>query len=83
MTLPLCGPHERIGMLSSIYLICYLGFSVPAVAAGLLVAVAGMKGTTLVYGAALVLAAIPALMVTAKGTPINRMTPAAELSAAS
>ena len=71
MTLPLCGAHERIGMLSSIYLICYLGFSVPAVAAGLLVAVAGMKGTTLIYGAALVLAAVPALVLTAKATTRN------------
>jgi hypothetical protein len=70
-------------MLSSIYLICYLGFSVPAVAAGLLVAVAGMKSTTLLYGAALVLAAIPALLVTARGTRINRITPPVERTAAS
>ena len=83
MTLPLCSPHERVGMLSSIYLICYLGFSVPAVAAGLLVAVAGMKSTTLLYGAALVLAAIPALLVTARGTRTNRITPPVEPTAAS
>jgi MFS family permease len=84
MTLPLCGPHERIGMLSSIYLICYLGFSVPAVAAGLLVAVAGMKGTTLIYGAALVLAAVPALVLTAKATTRNNpINPVAGPSAAS
>ena len=83
MTLPLCGPHERVGMLSSIYLICYLGFSVPAVAAGLLVAVAGMKGTTLIYGAALVLAAIPALLRTARGTRTTPINQAAEPSAAS
>ncbi len=83
MTLPLCGPHERIGMLSSIYLICYLGFSVPAVAAGLLVAVAGMKGTTLIYGAALVLAAVPALVLTAKATRNNPINLVAGTSAAS
>ncbi|MBT1004242.1 MFS transporter [Paenarthrobacter sp. DKR-5] len=61
MTLPLCRPNERGAMLSSIYVICYLGFSVPAVAAGLLLNVAGMQGTTLVYGSALVLASVPAL----------------------
>ncbi|MFS0718599.1 hypothetical protein ABC337_06295 [Arthrobacter sp. 1P04PC] len=83
MTLPLCGPHERVGMLSSIYLICYLGFSVPAVAAGLLVAVAGMKGTTLIYGAALVLAAIPALLRTIRKNPAHRPTLAAGSPAAS
>ncbi|MFC8410916.1 MFS transporter [Arthrobacter sp. NPDC057259] len=83
MTLPLCGPHERVGMLSSIYLICYLGFSVPAVAAGLLVAVAGMKGTTLIYGAALVLAAIPALFRTLRRNPAHRPTLAAGSPAAS
>jgi len=83
MTLPLCGPHERIGMLSSIYLICYLGFSVPAVAAGLLVAVAGMKNTTLIYGAALVLAAVPALVLIAKGTRTSRSNLAAASPAAS
>lgn len=83
MTLPLCGPHERVGMLSSIYLICYLGFSVPAVAAGLLVAVAGMKGTTLIYGVALVLAAIPALLRTIRKNPAHRPTLAAGSPAAS
>ena len=83
MTLPLCGAHERIGMLSSIYVICYLGFSVPAVAAGLLVAVAGMKGTTLIYGAVLVLAAVPALVLTARATRNKPINPAAGTPAAS
>jgi MFS family permease len=83
MTLPLCGPHERIGMLSSIYVICYLGFSVPAVAAGLLVPVAGMKNTTLIYGLALVLAAVPALVLIAKGTRTNRINLAAASTVAS
>lgn len=83
MTLPLCDPDERIGMLSSIYVICYLGFSVPAVAAGLLVPVAGMKNTTLIYGVALVLAAVPALVLIAKGTRTNRSNLAVASAAAS
>ncbi|WP_051533278.1 MFS transporter [Arthrobacter sp. 9MFCol3.1] len=83
MTLPLCDPNERIGMLSSVYVICYLGFSVPAVAAGLLVPVAGMKNTTLIYGMALVLAAVPALVLIAKGTRADRSNPAVASAAAS
>jgi hypothetical protein len=70
-------------MLSSIYVICYLGFSVPAVAAGLLVPVAGMKNTTLIYGVALVLAAVPALVLIAKGTRTNRSNLAVASAAAS
>ena len=42
-----------------------------------------MKGTTLIYGAALVLAAIPALLRTARGTRTTPINQAAEPSAAS
>ncbi|WP_158862031.1 MFS transporter [Leifsonia sp. AG29] len=62
VTLPLAAPHERAGMFSAVYVICYLGFSVPAVAAGALTTTLGLKTTTLIYGAALVVAAIPALI---------------------
>ncbi|MEU8125378.1 MFS transporter [Spirillospora sp. NPDC049024] len=34
---PLVAEHERTGVLSSIYVICYLGMGLPAVAAGILV----------------------------------------------
>ncbi len=73
VTLPLAEPHERAGMFSAVYVICYLGFSVPAVAAGALTTVAGLKTTTLVYGAVLVLAAIPALIANLPATRRPRL----------
>lgn len=41
-----------------------------------------MKNTTLIYGAALVLAAVPALLLIAKGTRTSRSNLAAASSAA-
>ena len=42
--LPLADEHERPGVLSSIYVICYLGMGVPAIAAGVLVVDGGGLG---------------------------------------
>jgi hypothetical protein len=61
--LPLSAPAERTGLLSTIYIICYLSFSLPAVAAGLLVGSAGLRATTLGYGTLLVAASLPALII--------------------
>jgi MFS family permease len=33
-TVPLAEPHERAGLLAAVYLVCYAGMGVPAVAAG-------------------------------------------------
>ena len=56
---PLALPHERAGLLSVIFVICYLAFSLPTIAAGLAVPVLGMTLTLDLYGAAvIVLAAI-------------------------
>lgn len=69
VTLPLAAAHERVGMFSAVYVICYLGFSVPAVAAAILTTIVGIKTATLIYGAALVLAAIPALVANLRSAP--------------
>ncbi|MGA9521830.1 MAG: MFS transporter [Myxococcaceae bacterium] len=61
--LPLSAPHERTGLLSTIYLVCYLAFSLPTVAAGLLVGQVGLRMTTCGYGAVVVVSALPALIV--------------------
>ena len=61
--LPLSAPEERTGLLSTIYIICYLSFSLPAVAAGLLVGGMGLRATTLGYGTLLVAASLPALII--------------------
>lgn len=42
---PLVGEHQRTGMLSAIYLICYLGMGLPAVIAGILVVHGGGLAT--------------------------------------
>ncbi|MDI3329459.1 MAG: MFS transporter [Micrococcus sp.] len=61
--LPLGAPQERTGLLSTIYIICYLSFSLPAVAAGLLVGSMGLRATTLAYGTLLVSVCLPVLAV--------------------
>jgi predicted MFS family arabinose efflux permease len=63
---PLALPHERAGLLSVIFVICYLAFSLPTIAAGLAVPVLGMTLTLDFYGAAvIVLAAISLIGVLA------------------
>ncbi|MDB5656021.1 MAG: hypothetical protein JWQ94_3634 [Tardiphaga sp.] len=56
---PLALPHQRAGLLSAIFVVCYLAFSLPTIAAGLAVPVLGLPITLYLYGAAvMVLAAI-------------------------
>ena len=64
---PLALPHQRAGLLSVIFVICYLAFSLPTIAAGLAVPVLGMTLTLEIYGAAvIVLAAISLIGVLAE-----------------
>jgi len=55
---PLAAPHERAGLMSGFFVASYLAFSIPAIAAGMLVGRFGLQPTTLGYG--LVLAAMAA-----------------------
>jgi predicted MFS family arabinose efflux permease len=60
---PLAAPHERSGVLSLLYVVCYLGMGVPAVAAGfLIVHGAGLVGAAREYGVALIVLAVLALV---------------------
>ena len=60
--LPLVTPHERAGVLSTIYVISYLAFGLPAVAAGYVVAHgAGVLTTAKVYGTIVIVLAVAAL----------------------
>lgn len=47
----LARPHERAGLLASVYIVSYLGFSIPAVVAGVLVVHLGLLHTALGYSA--------------------------------
>ena len=56
--LPTAEPHHRAGLLSALYVLSYLAFSLPAVAAGLSVPVLGLATVAYVYGGAVIVLAI-------------------------
>ena len=62
--LPLAEPHERGGLLSTIYVLSYLAFSLPAIAAGLLTQSLGLVPTTYGYGLMLIVLGLLALAAT-------------------
>ena len=47
----LAAVHERAALISAIYLVSYLAFSLPAVVAGVLISVFGLHATALGYAA--------------------------------
>ena len=60
--LPLVTPHERAGVLSTIYVLSYLAFGLPAVGAGYVVAHgAGVLTTAKAYGSIVIALAVVAL----------------------
>jgi heme A synthase len=62
MVVPLVAPHERAGVLSLLYVVCYLGLGVPAVIGGILVVHGGgLVQTAREYGLAVVVLALVAL----------------------
>jgi MFS family permease len=54
----LAEPHERAALISAIYVVSYLAFSIPALIAGLLITQVGLQHTSLGY--AIVVAAVAA-----------------------
>ncbi len=60
--MPLAEPHERAGLLSSIYVIAYLANSVPALIAGYLVGKVGLVDTTRIYGGLVIVLAAAAFL---------------------
>ncbi|WP_234020659.1 MFS transporter [Streptomyces sp. 142MFCol3.1] len=62
MVMPQVAPHERAGVLSLLYVVCYLGLGVPAVIGGILVVHGGgLVQTAREYGAAVIALAFIAL----------------------
>ncbi|WP_376726315.1 MFS transporter [Streptomyces nigra] len=62
LVVPLVEPHERAGVLSLLYVVCYVGLGVPAVIGGFLVVHGGgLVPTAREYGGAVILLALAAL----------------------
>ncbi|WP_053064028.1 MFS transporter [Caballeronia mineralivorans] len=68
--LPLAEAHERAGLMAAFYVLSYLAFSVPAIIAGTMAHVVGLRLTTDVYGITLVVLA--GLTVVASGLERGR-----------
>lgn len=54
----LAPPEGRAGLITSIYIVSYLAFSLPVIAAGIAATHAGLHDTALVYGAAVAVLAL-------------------------
>ena len=54
----LAQPHERAALLSAVYIVSYLAFSIPALVAGLLITHVGLRDTALGYGGFVALLAV-------------------------
>ena len=63
--LPLAEAHERAGLMAAFYVLSYLAFSVPAIIAGTMAHVVGLRLTTDVYG--VTMAALAGMTVIASG----------------
>jgi MFS family permease len=63
---PLAAPHERAGLMSTFFVLSYLAFSVPAIAAGLLAGRVGLQAASMGYGLLLVALAGGALVMMAR-----------------
>lgn len=69
LVLPHVRAHERGEVFSAIYVVNYLAFGLPAIAAGLLIAPLGLRTAVLVYAAAAVAVAVIGLFVQAVRGP--------------
>jgi MFS family permease len=57
----LAEPHQRAGLLSAVYIVSYVAFSVPALVAGLMATHIGLRDTALGYGSFVALVAVGTL----------------------
>ncbi|MFC7647353.1 MFS transporter [Streptosporangium lutulentum] len=78
LVMPLTRPHERAGVLSLLYVVCYLGMGFPAVVAGVLVVHSGgLLTTAREYGIAVIVLALAALLGLLTNRPASSPVPAA------
>lgn len=66
MVSQLAAPHERAALISAIYVVSYLAFSVPALVAGVAITTQGLRGTSLVYGVVVALVVAGTLVYEAR-----------------
>jgi predicted MFS family arabinose efflux permease len=62
---PLAGAHERAELFAAVYVICYLAFSLPVIAAGQLIAPVGLLSTTTWYVAVVAVLAVIGFVIQA------------------
>jgi MFS family permease len=65
--LPTAEAHQRAGLLAAFYVLSYLAFSLPALAAGVAVPYAGLAVVAYVYGAVVILLAIVSMIASLRG----------------
>jgi xanthine/uracil permease len=58
----LAEPHERAALLSAVYSVSYLAFSLPAVVAGVVITLIGLRDTSFGYGSFVVSVAVATLL---------------------
>ena len=63
----LAAPEQRAELLAAVFVVSYLAFSLPAIAAGLLVPRLGLQQTATGYGVVVVVLALVVLLVAAAG----------------
>jgi MFS family permease len=59
----LAEPNERAALLSAVYVVSYLAFSVPALVAGVVITHVGLRDTSFGYGGFVLVVAVSALVV--------------------
>jgi len=59
----LAEPHERAALLSAVYVVSYLAFSIPALIAGVVITHLGLRNTSLGYGGFVAFVAVGTLVV--------------------
>lgn len=65
----LAEPHERAALLSAVFVVSYLAFSIPALVAGLLITHVGLRDTSLGYSGLVALISLGALAVKTVARP--------------
>jgi len=79
----LAGPAQRGALISSVYIVSYLAFSLPAIAGGIAVDLVGLRATATAYGAVIAVLAAAAAITTAlqaRGAPAAAPTPAGHVA---